>query len=106
MWGSAAADLNGSDNYIGVKDKAIDELIDLVIVAPDREALVARTKALDRVLLNHHFVVPCWHINIDRILYWDKFGVPPPHKRGTSVRYWWFDAAKAARLKGKVRSQR
>ena len=33
------------------------------------------------------------------------FGVPEPHKRGTSTRYWWFDAAKAARLKGKIRSQ-
>jgi microcin C transport system substrate-binding protein len=105
MWGSAAADLDGSDNYIGVKDKAVDELIDFVIGAPDREALVARTKALDRVLLHHHFVVPCWHITFERILYWDKFGVPQPHKRGTSTRYWWFDAAKAARLKGKIRSQ-
>ena len=105
MWGSAAADLDGSDNYIGVKDKAVDELIDLIIGAPDREALVARTRALDRVLLHRHFVVPAWHTSVDRILYWDKFGVPPPHKRGTSTRYWWFDPAKAARLKGKIRSQ-
>jgi microcin C transport system substrate-binding protein len=105
MWGTAAADIEGSSNYIGIKDKAIDELIELVINAPDREQLVARTKALDRVLLHHHFLVPHWHIAIDRILYWDKFGVPEPHKRGTSTRYWWFDAAKAARLKGKVRSQ-
>jgi len=105
MWGSAAADLEGSDNYIGIKDKAIDELVDLVINAPDREQLVARTRALDRVLLHHHFVVPHWHIAMDRILYWDKFGVPEPHRRGTSTRYWWFDAAKAQRLKGKIRSQ-
>lgn len=105
MWGSKAADLEGSQNYIGIKDKAIDELIELVIAAPDREQLVARTRALDRVLLHHHFVVPCWHINVDRILYWDKFGLPEPHKRGTSTRYWWFDPAKAARLKGKIRSQ-
>jgi microcin C transport system substrate-binding protein len=105
MWSSAAADLEGSQNYIGIKDKAIDALIDLVINAPDREQLVARTRALDRVLLHHHFVVPHWHIAYDRILYWDKFGVPEPHKRGTSTRYWWFDAAKAQRLKGRVRSQ-
>lgn len=105
MWSSAAADLEGSQNYIGIKDKAIDELIDLVVNAPDREQLAARTRALDRVLLHNHFVVPHWHIDKDRILYWDKFGVPEPHRRGTSTRYWWFDAAKAARLKGKVRSQ-
>lgn len=105
MWGSAAAEIEGSDNYIGIKDKAIDELVDLVINAPDREQLVARTRALDRVLLHHHFVVPHWHIAMDRILYWDKFGVPEPHRRGTSTRYWWFDAAKAQRLKGRIRSQ-
>jgi microcin C transport system substrate-binding protein len=105
MWGSAAADIQGSENYIGIKDKAIDELIELVIGAADREQLVARVKALDRVLLHHHFVVPHWHIPIDRILYWDKFGVPEPHKRGTSTRYWWFDQAKAARLKGRIKSQ-
>jgi microcin C transport system substrate-binding protein len=104
MWSSAAADLTGSQNYVGIKDKAIDELIELVINAPDREQLVARTRALDRVLLHHHFVVPHWHIQIDRILYWDKFGVPEPHRRGTSTRYWWFDSAKAARLKGRIRS--
>ncbi len=105
MWSSAAAETEGSQNYIGVKDTAIDELIDLVINAPDREQLVARTRALDRVLLHHHFVVPAWHIDKDRILYWDKFGLPEPHQRGTSFRYWWFDAAKAERLKGRIRSQ-
>jgi microcin C transport system substrate-binding protein len=105
MWSSAAADTEGGENHIGIKDKAIDELVDLVIAAPDRAALVARTKALDRVLLHHHFVVPAWYLDKDRILHWDKFGLPPPHRRGTSYRYWWFDAAKAARLKGRIRSQ-
>ncbi len=104
LWSSAAADLEGSQNYVGIKDKAIDELIELVVGAPDREQLVARTRALDRVLLHNHFVVPQWHIDKDRILHWDKFGVPEPHRRGTSTRYWWFDAQKAARLKGKIRS--
>ncbi len=104
MWSSAAADTEGSSNHIGVKDKAIDELIGLVIGAPDREQLVARTRALDRVLLHHHFVVPAWYLDKDRLLYWDKFGIPEPHRRGTSTRYWWFDAAKAQRLKGRIRS--
>jgi microcin C transport system substrate-binding protein len=105
FWSSAAAATEGSENYMGAKDKAIDELIDLVVAAPDRVALVARVKALDRVLLHHHFVVPGWYTADDRILYWDKFGLPEPHKRGTSFRHWWYDAAKAARLKGRIRSQ-
>jgi len=105
MWSSASADVTGSENYIGIKDKAIDALVDLVIDAPDRAALVARCKALDRVLLHHHFVIPTWHLEVDRLLWWDKFGLPEPHKRGTSFRYWWYDPAKAARLKGRIRSQ-
>ena len=71
----------------------------------DREALVTRCKALDRVLLHHHFVVPSWHLASDRLIYWDKFGVSPPHRRGTSWVNWWYDAAKAERLKGRIRSQ-
>lgn len=104
-WSSSAADTPGSDNTIGIKDKAIDELIELIIQAPDREQLVARCKALDRVLLHHHFVVPSWHSPVDRLVYWDKFGTSPAHRRGTSPLTWWYDAAKAERLKGKIRSQ-
>jgi microcin C transport system substrate-binding protein len=105
FWSSKAADTEGSNNTIGVKDKAVDELVDLIINAPDRVQLVARCKALDRVLLHHHFVVPSWHLASDRMLYWDKFGVSPPHRRGTSWVNWWLDPAKAARLKGRIRSE-
>ncbi len=103
-WGSAAADAEASTNYTGIKDKAIDELVELLINACDRESLVARTRALDRVLLHHHLVVPNWHISSQRILWWDKFGLPAPSRRGTSFLYWWHDAAKAERIKGRVRS--
>ncbi len=103
-WSSGAADTEGSDNTIGIKDKAIDELVELIIAATDRENLVASCKALDRVLLHHHFVVPSWYTNVDRYAYWDKFGVSTPHLRGTSWTTWWFDAARAERLKGKIRS--
>lgn len=104
-WSSAAADTEGSNNTIGIKDKAIDELVDLIINAPDRVQLVARCKALDRVLLHHHLVVPSWYLDKDRLAYWDKFGYPPPHRRGTSTGLWWYDPAKAARLKGRIRSE-
>src|SRR5262249_43916184 len=84
MWSSRAADTDGSQNTIGVKDPVVDEIVDLIINAPDREQLVTRCKALDRVLLHHHFVVPSWHLATDRMIYWDKFGVSPPHRRGLS----------------------
>ena len=94
-WGSQAADLEGSRNLIGIKDPVIDELIELIITAPDRESLITRTKALDRVLLSHHFVIPNWHISASRTLSWDKFGRPAVIPRqGTSTTYWWYDPEK------------
>ncbi len=98
-WGSAAADTPGSRNYIGVKEPVVDELIELIISAPDRESLVARTRALDRVLLWSFYVIPNWHLRVDRILYWDKFSRPEVTPRsGTSTSLWWFDPVKAERL--------
>ncbi len=98
-WGSTAANQAGSQNYTGIQDPIIDELIELLIVAPTREALVTRTRALDRVLLWKHLVVPAWHLQYDRILYWDKFARPEvTPKRGTSTNYWWYDEQKAAKL--------
>jgi microcin C transport system substrate-binding protein len=99
FWGSRAADLEGSRNRIGVKDPVIDELIELIISAPTRESLIAGTRALDRVLLWHHFVIPNWHLDYDRLLYWDKFAQPPePPRRGTSLDFWWIDPAKETAL--------
>ena len=81
FWGSTAADSPGSRNRIGIKDPVIDELIELIISAPSRESLIARTRALDRVLLWNHFVIPNWHLKVDRILSWDKFGRPETTRR-------------------------
>ena len=98
-WGSAAADQPGNRNYTGIKDPAVDELIELVISAPDRESLVARTKALDRVLLHHYLLIPNWHLKVDRLAFWDKFSWPEVIPRqGTSVSYWWFSPDKTVRL--------
>ena len=66
FWGSAAADKEGSRNVIGIKNPAIDTLIDELILAKDREELVAATHALDRVLLWNYYVVPQWHTPYDR----------------------------------------
>ena len=102
-WGTQAADAPGSRNYIGIKDPVVDALIEKLIVAPSRESLVARTRALDRVLLNYHYVVPNWHSNSQRLLYWDKFSRPDvTPKSGTSITLWWFDDAKAEALAARL----
>ena len=93
FWGSEAADREGSTNLIGIKDPAIDKLIDHVIFAKDREELVAATRALDRVLLWNDFVVPQWFSPNSRIAYWHRYGQPEtlPGLTPGFLQVWWFD---------------
>jgi microcin C transport system substrate-binding protein len=96
FWGSASADENGSRNLIGIKDPAIDKLIDKIIFAKDRPELVAATNALDRVLLWSHYVVPQWFAPYARIAHWDRFGHPekfPSQSVGFPNVWWWNDSA-------------
>ena len=76
FWASEKADIPGSRNYIGIKDPAIDDLIEKIIKAPSREELVALTRALDRILLSGYYLIPQWHIDHWRVAYWKKLGRP------------------------------
>ena len=76
FWGSQAADQPGSRNLIGIKNPAVDTLIERVIFTKDRDDLVAATKALDRVLLWNFYVVPQWTYGKQRTARWDRFGHP------------------------------
>jgi len=98
--GSAAADREGSRNVMGIKNTGIDKLIDLIVFAKDREELVAATRALDRVLLWSHFVVPQWHYPFERIAIWNKLGRPDrlPSQSSSLIRTWWIDPDKAKAL--------
>jgi microcin C transport system substrate-binding protein len=99
-WGSAAADMAGSQNYAGIKNPAIDKLIDRVVFTKNRADLVAATKALDRVLLWNHFVVPQWTYGKVRTARWDRFSHPdtmPKYGRDSFPAIWWWDQAKAAK---------
>jgi microcin C transport system substrate-binding protein len=106
FWGSGAADQEGGNNTIGIKNPAIDKLIDKVIFAKDRAELVAATKALDRVLLWNHYLVPHWHYPYERIVYWDKYRHPAklPSRTISFERVWWYDEAAAKKL-AEARSQ-
>jgi microcin C transport system substrate-binding protein len=100
FWGSQAADRNGSRNYAGIRDAGIDALIERVIFAKDRAELVAVTRALDRVLLWHHFVVPQFTYNKTRAARWDRFGRPeklPEYGSSAFPTIWWWDAERAAK---------
>ena len=95
----------GSRNYAGIKNPAVDKLIERVIFAKSRQELVAATRALDRVLLWNHYVVPQWTYCCDRTVRWDRFGHPdklPEFARGGAFpAIWWWDEAKAAKVGGR-----
>jgi len=99
FWGSAAADQPGSSNHIGMRNKAVDSLIDKVIAANTRADLLAAVHALDRVLLWNQYVVPQWTANVQRTVRWNRFSRPgtlPIYGGASFPTVWWYDAAKAA----------
>ena len=90
FWGSEAARTPGSRNLAGISDPVVDELIAQLIAAPDRAALIARTRALDRVLLFGHYLIPHFHITAFRTAYWNRFARPaiaPKYELGLDT--WW-----------------
>ncbi len=101
FWSSQAADRPGSRNLIGIKNPAVDAMIERVIFSKDRDELVAATKALDRVLLWNFYVVPQWTYGKQRTARWDRFGHPenmPKYGAAAFPTVWWWDKEKAAKV--------
>jgi microcin C transport system substrate-binding protein len=97
-WGSRAADVPGSRNLLGIKNAAVDALINSLVRATTREELVAATRALDRVLLWNHYVVPQWTLGKVRTARWDRFAHPPHMPRYGLTAFptlWWWHAGHA-----------
>lgn len=101
FWSTQAADRPGSRNLIGIKNPAVDAMIERVIFSKDRGELVAATQALDRVLLWNFYVVPQWTYPFVRTARWDRFGRPetmPKYGRSAFPTIWWWDKEKAAKV--------
>ena len=99
-FGSEAADQAGSDNVIGIKNPAVDAMIERIVLAKSYDDLAVAAKALDRILLWNNYVVPQWSFNKLRTGRWDRFSHPDPlPKYGISAfpALWWWDADKAAK---------
>lgn len=95
MWGSEAAKRDGSRNLTGISNPAVDTLIEQLVTAKERGALVTACKALDRVLQWSHLVVPMWYIAYERTARWDRYSHPeklPDYSTGFSSTWWWDDA--------------
>ncbi|WP_432421941.1 extracellular solute-binding protein [Rhodoplanes serenus] len=83
-WGSAAANTPGSRNYMGARSPAIDAMIAALLAATSREALVAAVRALDRVLVSGHYVVPLHHLPAQWVARWTTVA----HPAATSLYGW------------------
>jgi len=100
LWSSQSADTPGSRNYVGIKNPAVDALIERIVFAKSRGELVAATRALDRVLLWNHYVVPQYAHDKLWAARWDRFGRPEPLPEYGGAAFpsvWWWDAEKVAK---------
>lgn len=91
MWGSAAADIRGSYNIMGIKNRVADKLISRLIEAKDKADYQESVRALDRVLLYEHYMIPQWYSPYQRVAYWtDKLERPQTDiKAGFDIFTWW-----------------
>jgi microcin C transport system substrate-binding protein len=104
LWSSKAADTQGSRNYVGIKNPAVDALVERIVFAKSRKELVAATRALDRVLLWNHYVVPQFSYDKLCAARWDRFGRPDPLPTYGGAAFpsvWWWDAERAAKTGGR-----
>ena len=108
FFGSAAADLAGMYNIAGIKNPAVDALIEKVVAAKSRADLETAVRALDRVLMWNFYVVPHWYSGRIRLATWDRFGRPAeqPKYQGSSdlIELMWTDAEKEKRLPPRPRT--
>ena len=96
-FGSEFSGVQGSFNVGGVKNSAVDALIEKVVTATSRPALTTAVRALDRVIMWNRYAVMQWYKGAHNIAYWNKFNRPavsPRYAMGV-IDTWWFDAAKA-----------
>lgn len=101
-WTSKAADIPGTRNFIGIKNPAVDDVVERLVRANTREDLVAYVRALDRILSANHYVIPHWFIDYDRGVHWQRISGPEKHSEIYFFRnvyhWWWYDEAKAKAL--------
>ncbi len=103
-WGSESAKTPMSSNYMGIQNPAIDALITHVVEAKNRDEQVIAARALDRALINNHYLVPLYHNRSHRIAYWNKFERPEntthyDFRYRVGMHTWWYSNEKALALK-------
>jgi microcin C transport system substrate-binding protein len=89
-WGSQSADIKGSNNLIGIKNPVVDDIIQKLVSAQEKDDYITAVRALDRVLLSENYMIFQWYSPYQRISHWDKFGQPQTDiKVGFQPFSWW-----------------
>jgi peptide/nickel transport system substrate-binding protein len=89
-WGSAAADQNGSRNYLGVNSPAVDAMIAAMLAARERPDFVSAVRALDRVLMAGFYVMPLFHLPGQWVARWSEITRPAKTSlQGILPETWW-----------------
>jgi len=96
-WHSQSADNPGTFNYAGVKNAAVDAMINALLAAKNRPNFVSSVRALDRVLLSGHYVIPLFHLPRQWVGRWDMLRHPKKTALyGYRVNTWWVDPKAAS----------
>lgn len=99
FWGSQSADQAGNYNYSGIKNPVIDQVIQQVIRAPNREQLVLKTRVLDRLLRAGYYQIPTYGKGENWFAYWNMYHQPKVKpKLSSGMDYWWSDAQQAQKI--------
>ena len=106
MWGSKAADEVGNYNYSGIKSLVVDQLIQQLIQAPNREQLIVRTHALDRVLRAGYYQILTYGNDKNWYAYWKMYHQPSVKpKLSLGLEYWWSDSSQTANVERYLKSR-
>lgn len=89
-WGMDAADQDGTRNYMGVKEPAVDGMIEAMLAARERDQFVAAVRALDRVLLSGDYVIPLFYQPDQWVAHWSRLKHPEETSLyGYKINTWW-----------------
>lgn len=99
MWSSQAADQVGNYNYSGIKNPVIDDAVQRVIHAPNRQQLILRTQVLDRLLRAGYYQILTYANNQSWYAYWNMYQQPKiKPKLSLGLDYWWVDQQQAKKV--------
>lgn len=99
LWGSQSADEQGNQNTAGIKNVAIDDVINKLVKAHDREQIILYSKILDRLLRAGFYIIPTYGKAYDTVAYWQQYEHGNLPSNALGIDYWWVNPKKEQQVK-------